>query len=330
MAGSSTPLTLTAAVRTYPHTEAIKNGSIQVPGVAFDWIEVKPQILAFRKMVRETAFDVCELASTTYMIAKAYGAPFKALPVFFVRKFHHAGLVVRPDSGIRFPKDLEGKKVGVRAYSVTTGAWTRGLLIDQYGLDNSKVTWVVDDEEHVTQFKLPPNVMHVPPGKSLASMMAAGEMQAGFTANAGIGREGKPGEGWEAKERPETATYRELFENPDILGADWYVRTGIYPMHGLLVIKDELVAKHPWLPKALYEGFLESKNIYVDALRAGTSTAKQAKGHTAMFKLMDDPLPYGVKVNKPSIEALMKFALDMGLMPKALPLDELFYDPDKF
>jgi 4,5-dihydroxyphthalate decarboxylase len=101
-------------------------------------------------------------------------------------------LVVRSDSGIRTPKDLEGKKVGVRAYSVTTGVWTRGILTNEYGVDSSKVTWVVDDEEHVTQLQLPANVVHVEQGKSLAGMMASGEIRAGFTANAGIGREGPP------------------------------------------------------------------------------------------------------------------------------------------
>src|ERR671927_177307 len=78
-----------------------------------------------------------------------------------------------PINGIKVPKDLEGKKVGVRAYSVTTGVWTRGIFINEYGLDSSKVTWVVDDEEHVTSLKLPPNVVHAPPGKSLAGMMDA-------------------------------------------------------------------------------------------------------------------------------------------------------------
>ncbi len=101
-------------------------------------------------MVRDVEFDVCEMAPTTYMIARALGAPFIALPVFVMRRFHHGGFVVRPDSGIKVPKDLEGKKVGVRAYSVTTGVWTRGIFVNEYGLDSSKVTWVVDDEEHVT------------------------------------------------------------------------------------------------------------------------------------------------------------------------------------
>ena len=109
-------------------------------------------------MVRDLEFDVCELAPTTYLIARARGAPYIALPIFVMRRFHHGGFVVRPDAGIKVPKDLEGKRVGVRAYSVTTGVWTRGIFVNEYGLDASKVTWVVDDEEHVTTLKLPDNV----------------------------------------------------------------------------------------------------------------------------------------------------------------------------
>jgi 4,5-dihydroxyphthalate decarboxylase len=247
-------LTLTTALRTHGHTAALKTGEVPIQGVTLSYVEVEPQILAFRKMVREVAFDVCEIAPTTYIIAKAYGAPFTAIPIFFERRFHHAGLLVRDDAGIRHPKDLEGKKVGVRAYSVTTGVWTRGILVNEFGLDSSQVTWVVDDEEHVTQFKLPPNVQHVPEGKSLASMMAAGEIQAGFAANAGIGREGPPKAGWQAKERKETSSYRELFSDPDALGAEWFRRTGIYPMHSTLVIKDEILKANPWLPKAMSIG----------------------------------------------------------------------------
>ena len=150
-----------------------------------EFITVHPQIGAFRRMVRDVEFDVCELAPTTYIIARAYGAPFVALPIFVVRRFHHSGLLVRPDAGIKTPKDLEGKKVGVRAYSVTTGAWTRQVLIDEFGLDSSKVTWVVDDEEHVTQLKLPPNVIHAPAGTSLAEMMANGRAGRGLSRQRG-------------------------------------------------------------------------------------------------------------------------------------------------
>src|SRR6201991_2969925 len=121
---------------------ALKNGSVPIRGIAPEFVNVVPQIAAFRRMVRDLEFDVCELAPTTYIIARSFGAPYVALPIFVMRRFHHAGLLVRPDAGIKTPKDLEGKKVGVRAYSVTTGVWTRAVLIDEYGLDSSKVTWV--------------------------------------------------------------------------------------------------------------------------------------------------------------------------------------------
>ena len=157
-------LKLDVAIADYPHTAAILNGSIAIDGVEPNFIRIVPQIAAYRRMVRRVEFDVCEIAPTTYMIARALGAPFIALPISLMRRFHHGGLLVHPDAGIKHPKDLEGRKVGVRAYSVTTGVWTRGILMDEYGLDSSKVTWVVDDEEHVTQLRLPANVVHAPEG----------------------------------------------------------------------------------------------------------------------------------------------------------------------
>src|SRR5918912_1029926 len=196
-APSGTRPRLTIAIASYGHTRAIKNGSIPIEGVDAEFVEVVPIIQAFRRMVRDVEFDICEMAPTTYMIARALGAPFIALPIFIMRRFHHGGFVVRPDSGIKAPKDLEGKKVGVRAYSVTTGVWTRGIFVNEYGLDSSKVTWVVDDEEHVSTLELPPNVVHAPDGKSLQSMMKTGEIQAGFTGPAGVGRAGPPIGGWD-------------------------------------------------------------------------------------------------------------------------------------
>src|SRR5512135_3708509 len=117
-AGAARPR-LKIAIGSYGHTAAIKNGSVPSDGVDADMIEVQPIIQAFRRMVRDLEFDICEMAPTTYMIARALGAPYIALPIFVMRRFHHGGFIVRPDANIRTPKDLEGKKVGVRAYSVT-------------------------------------------------------------------------------------------------------------------------------------------------------------------------------------------------------------------
>src|SRR5258708_34371218 len=111
---AATPVRLTFAIADYPHTAALKSGAIRFDGIDPHFADVKPQIAAFRRMVREVEFDVCELAPTTYIIARAYNAPFVALPIFVMRRFHHSGLLFRPDAGIATPKDLEGKKRGGR------------------------------------------------------------------------------------------------------------------------------------------------------------------------------------------------------------------------
>lgn len=322
------PLTLTASMRGYGFTTPIKTGAVPVDGVHLNFIEVEPQIAAYRRMVRGLEFDICEMAPTTYMIARAHGVRFVALPVFFGRRFHHAGLVVRPDAGITVPKDLEGKRVGVRAYSVTTGVWTRGVLQNEYGVDLSKVTWVVDDEEHVKDMPLPPNVEHVPEGKSLAGMIATGEIHAGFLANAGIGREGKPGEGWNAARTP-APDLHELIPDAAVAEADWFRRTGILPAHGVVVLREALAEAHPWLPGALFRAFATAKAGYLARLAAGTATEKADLAILKQRALVGpDPIPYGVEANRPTIEALALYAHQQALTPRLMTADELFLNTD--
>jgi 4,5-dihydroxyphthalate decarboxylase len=320
-------LKLKIAVAEFPHTSSVRSGSIPIEGVDAEILTVHPQIGAFRRMVRDVEFDVCEIAPTTYIIARAYGAPFKALPIFVTRTFHHSGLLVRPDAGIKTPKDLEGKKVGVRAYSVTTGVWTRAVLMEEFGLDSSKVTWVVDDEEHVTQLKLPPNVIHAPEGRSLADMMADGELVAGFHGNAGIGRTGNPTGGWKEVE----ADYPDLFPNAKELEAEWYKRTGIYPMHGTIVVKDSILEAHPWVATSIYNAFAQAKDEWLAKLDREGPANKTDQKYDGLRKLVGaDPLPYGIAPNLPTIEALERTAFNQGLTPKRMTLEELFADPAKF
>jgi 4,5-dihydroxyphthalate decarboxylase len=320
----SAKVPLKLAIAEHPHTSAIRNGAIPIEGVDAEFVTVKPQIGAFRRMVRDVEFDVCELAPTTYIVARAYGAPFVGLPIFVVRRFHHSGLLVRPDAGIRTPKDLEGKKVGVRAYSVTTGVWTRQVLIDEFGLDSSKVTWVVDDEEHVTQLKLPPNVVHAPAGTSLAEMMARGELAAGFAAAAGIGRMGNPTGGWKEVE----ADYPDLFPDAAALEAESYRKTGVYPMHGTIVVKDSVLAEHPWVARSIHDAFDKAKKDWLARLDAGEATEKSDKKYLKLREIVGhDPLPYGIEENRKTIEALEATAFKQGLTPRRMTMSELFVDP---
>jgi 4,5-dihydroxyphthalate decarboxylase len=319
---------LDIAIATYGHTLALKIGSVPIKGVMLNFIEVVPIIGAFRRMVRDLEFDVCEMAPTTYMIARARGAPYIALPIFVMRRFHHAGFVVQPDSGIKVPKDLEGKKVGVRAYSVTTGVWTRGIFINEYGMDSAKVTWVVDDEEHVASLELPSNVIHAPAGKSLASMMASGELQAGFTGPAGIGRAGPPTANWEQSGQTPMQAYPELIPDAAKVEADWYRRTGIYPIHGTIVVKDAVLAKHPHVARALFDAVAAAKQLYLERLKAGVGSTPEDMRYRSFAPLMGDPLPYGIAANRASIEALITYALRQGLIPTRPALGDVFFDPE--
>jgi len=318
---------LKIAVADYPHTLALKNGSVPIRGVVPEFVNVIPQIAAYRRMVRKVEFDVCELAPTTYIIARAFGAPFVALPIFVMRRFHHGGLLVRSDADIQNPKDLEDKNVGVRAYSVTTGVWTRGILIDDYGLDTSRVTWVVDDEEHVTELKLPANVVHARPGQSLASMMETGELQAAFDGNAGIGRAGPPIAGWTGS-RDNASRYQELFQQPEQLEAEWFGRTGIYPIHGTIVVKEDVLAKHPWVARSLFEAFEHAKKQWLASLDESDTTADGRKYHRLRKVVGPDPLPNGLNANMPTIKALQEYAFAQGLIPKGMALATLFYNPE--
>ena len=319
---------LKIAVATSGHTAAVKDGTGPIEGVDANFVEVVPIIAAFRRMVRDVEFDVCEMAPTTYLIARARGAPYIALPIFVMRRFHHGGFVVRPDAGIAKPKDLEGKHVGVRAYSVTTGVWTRGIFTNEYGLDASKVTWVVDDEEHVTTLKLPDNVIHAPPGQSLASMMASGELQAGFTGPAGIGRAGAPTANWEQGGQTPAQNYPELIPDVAAVEAEWLRRTGIYPIHGTIVVKTDVLEKHPNVARALYDAFTEAKAPYLERLKRGEGQTPEDVRYRSFMPLMSDPLPYGMTANRASIDALMSYALQQKLIPERMPLEQAFFDPE--
>ena len=313
---------LDISIADYPHTQKILSGEIEIEGVEPNFISVKPQIGAYRRMVRDHEFDVCEIAPTTYIIARAYGAPFVGLPIFLMRQFNHSTLLVRPDAGINHPKDLEGRKVGVRAYSVTTGVWLRSVLVEDFGLDSSKVTWVVDDEEHVLELQLPPNVVHTQNGRSLADMMADGELAAGFAGNAGVGRTGAPtGGGWQVVDND----YPKLFPNASAVEKDYYDRTGIYPIHGMIVVKDAVLEKHPWVAKSLYDAFAKAKESWLVDHHSGASNTKLDEKYRKLGKIVGpDPLPYGMAANLPSIEALARAAENQKMTPRLMKASELF------
>ena len=292
--------TLKTAIGGYGHHTALKDGSLNPEGATLEHVEVSPIINAFRRMCRGLEFDVCEMAITTYLTAKRYGLPFTAIPVFPVRAFHHGAAVGNTKAGVSSPKDLEGKKAGVRAYTVTTGVWSRGILQNEYGVDLTKVTWVLADEEHVEQFhKDAPPYATYQLGAKLADMLNEGELQAGI----GLGRS----------------------ENPDIkplvpgsAAGEWYKKTGVYPINHMIVVKDELLAGNPGLSASLFQAFSAAKQKW---LAGATADDKKAAGHNI---IEGDPFPYGIEPNRPALETIIRYARQQEILDREYSVEEVF------
>jgi len=296
--------TLKTAIGSYGHTKALKDGKIAPAGVSLQFEEVTPIIGAFRRMCRGLEFDVCEMAITTYLCAKANDLPFTALPVFLVRAFHNGAVQINPGAGVASPKDLEGKKVGVRAWTVTTGVWAKDILQNEFGVDLEKVNWVVADEEHVLQYKTPANVTFQQ-GANLGEMLASGELAAAI---------GIP--------KVESDAVKPLVENPGAAQAEWYRKTGVFPINHTLVVKDELLAANPALGKALYDAFKQARDEYVAGLASSTDEADAGMKRTAA--LVGDPLPYGIDANRKAMEAIIAAATSQHILTAKTAVEDVF------
>lgn len=321
-------VSLDTAIRTNGLTKPLKDGRITPDGAAFNHIEVIPHIAAFRRMVRGLEFDVSEVAPTTYLLSKHFKKEFTAIPVFVSRGFHHRQLVCHPNSGIKTPKDLEGKRVGIRAYSVTAWIWFFGMLQADYGVDPSKITFITDDEDHVQEFVPPPNSHKVPDGRSLADMIAVGDIDAAFLGNAGIGRVGPPQGEWGAESAAatiENAGLYPLFPNADEVEMEWYRRSGVFPIHGMIVIKDSVLAEYSHVGPSVYHAFKGARKLYLGELAANGVQYKDDKAVIRYQDLMNEaPLPFGFEANRKSIQALVDYAYELKIVPEHFAPEDIF------
>jgi 4,5-dihydroxyphthalate decarboxylase len=300
---------LKTVTRSQGNNRALKAGEVKPKTFEFHFVEVDPLIAAFRRMVHANEFDICEMAITTYICAKEFGKPMTAIPVPLVRAFHHGAILVNTKAGIRTPKDLEGKKVGVsRGFTVTTGVWVRGILQKEYGVDLNKITWVLSGDEHVAEWQRPANVVPIEAGKKMEDMLISGELVAAI--------------GLDVKS-PDVVP---LIPNALDAGLKALRERGHYPINHLVVIKDELIGKHPDLAADVFNAFAESKRLYVDRLKAGKieKPTEVDEVHKKVMAITGEPLPYGVEPNRKVIEELIGHALAQGIITKPVTVDELF------
>jgi 4,5-dihydroxyphthalate decarboxylase len=298
---------LKTAIGNYGLTRPLKDGTVVPDRLTLDCVPVDQIVPLMRRMVRGLEFDVCEMAFTTYLCAKAAGKPFTAIPVFVTRNFHHWALFHNVKAGIRTPKDLEGRTVGVnRGYTVTTGLWARGILETEYGVDLAKITWAATSDEHVTEYREPANVTYAYAGKSLADLLAGGEI----TAAVGDVKVDSP-------------DVKPLIPDARHAGFAYYRKTGIFPINHTVVVKDQVLAE-PGVAMRLFAAFKAAKAIYLQHLDARKDLTAADQAAIELTGVVGDPFPFGVAANRKALDAIVRFAVDQQVIAKPYAVEELF------
>jgi 4,5-dihydroxyphthalate decarboxylase len=206
-------------------TSALKDGSIKSDVVALDFAEYSPTNKGFKPMVREQAFDVSEMAIVTYLMAKSFGKPMALLPHVVLARFQHGHAVYRAELGTLTPRDLEGKRVGIRSFTTTTGAWLRGILANDYGVDLNSIHWVTFEDAHVAEFR--DTTVRAPAGKAIIQMLLDGELDAVLG---------------EKVERP---GLKPLFADAAAEEKSWFAKHRVVPINHMVVVSETLSNEHP-------------------------------------------------------------------------------------
>jgi 4,5-dihydroxyphthalate decarboxylase len=281
--------TLRIAIGDYPHTLPLKRREITSPWLTLDFVEVKPMHTAFKPMVREHAYDASEMALVTYLQAKVHNKGLKLLPAAMLARFQHGAVLYNADRGTLAPKNLSGKRIGVRSYSQTTGVWMRGILQNDYGVDFSGVQWVTFEDGHVAEAKEPAGVIRAKAGQDITQMLLDGELDAAIYGAA----------------MPKDARLKSVVADPDGEARQWYAKHHLVPVNHMVVVTDELARANPEAVAELYR-----------LLEAGRKTAGQSGPI--------DTAPFGKEANRPCLELLISYALQQQQIARALSVDELW------
>ena len=308
----------------YDRIRPIVDGSIKVEGIELNWLNMPVEETFFR-MMRHQEFDVAELSLSSYLIAKDRGFPnFTAIPVFMSRMFRHSGIYINTNSGIKEPKDLIGKRIGIPEYQLTACVWIRGILNNYYGVKQSDVEWFMGGEEtpgRVEKVKvdLPPEIKihQIGEEETLNDLLESGEIDAFIAPRAPSSfLKGSP-------------NVKRLFEDYPSVEEEFYKETGIFPIMHVVAIKDEILEKHPWVAMNLYQAFEDAKNIIYEgfkqtaALKATVPWLLSELERTKKI-LGEDFWPYGLEQNRKTLEAVIQYSYEDGLIKNKLNVEDLF------
>jgi len=292
MSKNSEVLRLRTLLGDYANTAALKKGEVRSPYLVFDFADVKVPNTAFKDVVRHQKYDVAELAIVTFLQAKAHGKPLVLLPAVVVGTLPHPFLVYNAERGQIAPADLRGRRVGIRAYSVTTAAWIRGILQSDYGVNLDSIKWVTFEDPHVAEYHDPATAERAPAGKQLVKMLLDGEIDAGVVGGPDLS---------EPRLRP-------VIPNPNEAAQAWCQRHGALPINHMVVVKESLAKSSSSAVREIYRVLLESKQA---ALPSGNTL---------------NTLQFGVENNRRSLELIIEYSWQQGLIPRRFEVDELFDD----
>jgi 4,5-dihydroxyphthalate decarboxylase len=283
-------VTLQTLLAAYPNTGALRSGELRSSLVSFAFADVKIANKAFKALVREQKFDLGELAIVTFLQAKAYGKPYVLMPAVVVARGQHHTIFYNPERGHLNPGDLNGRKVGVRAYTQTTGAWVRGFLQEDYGVDFQRVRWITFEDPHVAEYTDPPWVQRASEGKQLLQMLLDGEIDAAIFGS----------------ESPDGTPLKPLIPDAAEVAASWAEKHGGVPINHMMVIKESITQARPDVVRDVYT-MLKKSAAAAPSTRAGV-------------------LRFGVDAVRKSLETIIEYSQRQRLIPRRFSVDELFND----
>lgn len=290
MLETPSPPTLETLLALNSNTSTLRSGQLRSPLVNFAFADVKTVNRAFKALVRQQKFDLAEVAIVTFLQAKAFGKPYVLMPAVVVARGQHHTIFFNPERGHLNPGDLNGRRVGVRAYTQTTGAWVRGLLQEDYGVDFRSIQWITFEDPHVAEYTDPQWVRRAPEGKQLLQMLLDGEIDAAIFGS----------------ENPEGTPLQPLIPDAAAAEARWADEHGGVPINHMMVIRESITIDHPDSVREVYRMLKQS-------IAAGPAKKPGA-------------LRFGIEAVRKSLETIIRYSVSQGLIPRQFSVDELFND----
>ena len=283
-------LVLQTALGKYPNTQALHAGRIASSLITLDIQDVPVIIRAFASMVREQRYALSEMALATFLQAKAYNKPLVLLPIVIAARFQQQALLCRTDSDIHRPEDLVGRRVGVRAYSQTTGMWLRGILADEHGVRPEEVRWLTFEDAHVAEYRDPPWAERARPEQELVQMLRDRELDAIIVGN----------------DVPDDPVFRTVFDPHASVEAFWR-KHGFVPVNHLLTIRRDVVESRPDAIPELMRMFREAKEA---------AATRSSDGR--------EPLVFGRAALDPAIRLALRYTAEQGLLPHSMDIEDVW------